>query len=342
MAIVKQHRATNANLALKIPAQSQLVHNTETNRIHIGDGTKAGGHAAAKLDEVVRHDAAQSLTSAQKEQARSNIGASSFDPQNTAAIELNRLGSGNRSSYVDLHAADGGADYHARILRSGGVNGAMLLTQTGTGVVNITGGSDFQRDGKHVLVDGEILKTASIPHLSGANEDGWARLSNKLDGGPGSAGEGVGVVSISGNGEVYFMYDNSQVVSWTTAGSMNRGSVPVDRVTGVLPVNKGGTGTTTGIPTLPIPTSSVLPVGYSCTCAILSGTVNNNATIAGGSLGSLIMRLTGGPNGYMLNNGIGSRLAALTGVWRNISGGTITAAPSEDMQTTVGLFVRVS
>lgn len=55
-------------------------------------------------------------------------------------IEVNALGSGDRNSYVDFRSQDA-VDYSARIIRNGGANGALTLTNTGTGNVTLTGGS---------------------------------------------------------------------------------------------------------------------------------------------------------------------------------------------------------
>lgn len=49
---VRHRRATTAHLATKTPAQSEFIHNVETNRIHVGDGTRVGGHAVALLSDV--------------------------------------------------------------------------------------------------------------------------------------------------------------------------------------------------------------------------------------------------------------------------------------------------
>lgn len=49
---VRHRRATTAHLATKTPAQSEFIHNVETNRIHVGDGTRVGGYPVALLSDV--------------------------------------------------------------------------------------------------------------------------------------------------------------------------------------------------------------------------------------------------------------------------------------------------
>ena len=49
-----------------------------------------------------------------------------------ASIELGSLRTGDGVAHIDFHGISGG-DYQSRAIRSGGVNGALLLTNTGTG-----------------------------------------------------------------------------------------------------------------------------------------------------------------------------------------------------------------
>jgi hypothetical protein len=53
-----------------------------------------------------------------------------------AALELGPLRTGSGNAYIDLHAVVG-TDYSARLLRAGGADGEMQLTNTGTGDLRI-------------------------------------------------------------------------------------------------------------------------------------------------------------------------------------------------------------
>ncbi len=57
-------------------------------------------------------------------------------------LEVNVLGSGDRPAYVDLHASGppGAIDHSARVLREAGVNGALVIRNTGSGPVSINFG----------------------------------------------------------------------------------------------------------------------------------------------------------------------------------------------------------
>ncbi|MCX8008243.1 MAG: hypothetical protein N3A54_00910 [Patescibacteria group bacterium] len=52
-------------------------------------------------------------------------------------IEINTYGSGNRSAYVDFHAATGSGDYSARLIRQPGTSGDYDLINSGSGAVKI-------------------------------------------------------------------------------------------------------------------------------------------------------------------------------------------------------------
>lgn len=59
---------------------------------------------------------------------------------NLNALELNRLGTGDRNTLIDFHSSGtpGALDYSARILRAPGANGNFDLTNTGTGILGLT------------------------------------------------------------------------------------------------------------------------------------------------------------------------------------------------------------
>lgn len=55
---VRHRRGTSAQLAAATPAQSEIIHNVETNTLHVGDGVTLGGHPLAKAGDVARVSAA--------------------------------------------------------------------------------------------------------------------------------------------------------------------------------------------------------------------------------------------------------------------------------------------
>lgn len=87
----------------------------------------------------VRYDAAQSLTDAQKTQARSNIGAATVDHNHygrviqPTSIELSPGASAGHGGYIDFHYNNDSADYTSRIIEapSGYVtlNGMGIMTR---------------------------------------------------------------------------------------------------------------------------------------------------------------------------------------------------------------------
>lgn len=71
-------------------------------------------------------------------------------------LEVGTLGSGDRASYVDLHAygAPNANDYSARIIRAAGTNGALALLNVGTGGFEV-----WNNFAQHL----------SVPHVPSAN-----------------------------------------------------------------------------------------------------------------------------------------------------------------------------
>lgn len=55
---VRHRRGTSAQLAAATPAQSEIIHNVETNTLHVGDGSTLGGHPLAKTSDIARVSAA--------------------------------------------------------------------------------------------------------------------------------------------------------------------------------------------------------------------------------------------------------------------------------------------
>ena len=68
------------------------------------------------------------------------VGGGIADLQN---LELHAHGNGDRNAEIDFHAAGapGAADFHARIIRNGGINGSLNITNTGGGGIILTTGS---------------------------------------------------------------------------------------------------------------------------------------------------------------------------------------------------------
>lgn len=153
-----------------------------------------------------------------------------------AGIELGGLRSGDGNAYLDFHAISGG-DFESRVIRSGGVNGAMDIIQTGTGLMKLSAQSgDFAIDTGgarrvHVTAGGltgiGLTSPQAILDLYGAAN--LARPTLQLRGGTKDIGVPSGEVLQIGhwnegtttwtdrllmdsNGHFYFGADNSQSV----------------------------------------------------------------------------------------------------------------------------------
>lgn len=106
------------------------------------------------------------------------------------------------------------------------------------------------------------------------------------------------------------------------------------------PTTRAGYGITDAAP---VPSSSALPVGFTCFAGFLStNSVANGATIAGSALRPLKGFRSVSSEGSN-TDGLNIGGIALPGTWRNISGGTISIGSAESSAyTTAGLFVRVA
>lgn len=49
---LRHRRGTSAQIAAATPAQSEFIHNVETNRVHVGDGSTKGGHPLALMKDI--------------------------------------------------------------------------------------------------------------------------------------------------------------------------------------------------------------------------------------------------------------------------------------------------
>lgn len=49
---VRFRRGTTADITPFVPAQSEIIHNVTTNRLHVGDGTTQGGHELALVNDI--------------------------------------------------------------------------------------------------------------------------------------------------------------------------------------------------------------------------------------------------------------------------------------------------
>lgn len=77
-------------------------------------------------------------------------------------IELNILGSGDRSSYIDFHSygTPNANDYSARIIRNGGQNGVLEIRNTGTDAIDLYTNNTFRF---RIGGDGRMALGTAIP-----------------------------------------------------------------------------------------------------------------------------------------------------------------------------------
>lgn len=91
------------------------------------------GNAVGKLNTANTWSAAQAFTTITAS-AGSVIGNNQIGAN---ALELGINASGDRPSFVDLHADDTNTDYSGRLLRNAGVNGTLDLLNVGTGATRL-------------------------------------------------------------------------------------------------------------------------------------------------------------------------------------------------------------
>ncbi|MER8641005.1 phage tail fiber protein [Mesorhizobium sp. M1252] len=82
------------------------------------------------------------------------VGIANSAGQLTASGASVELGSGRTVdgvSYIDFHGAALATDFEARIIRNPGVNGTFIISQTGTGDFQLTGGGNLSWNGGQIL-----------------------------------------------------------------------------------------------------------------------------------------------------------------------------------------------
>lgn len=87
------------------------------------------------------------------------LGSSRYEPN---AIELNQLGTGDRSTYIDFHSsgAPGTLDYSARVIRDPGVNGELRVENRNAGAIAL------QTEGSGAV----IIRTANAERMRIASD----------------------------------------------------------------------------------------------------------------------------------------------------------------------------
>lgn len=92
--------------------------------------------------------------------------------------------------------------------------------------------------------------------------------------------------------------------------------------------------------------TAALPIGYSGLMVITTGSVANNANVAGTSLRPAILNYmpayTSGDTSYNAIMTVTAGTVAQAGQWKNISGDTIALTPGNVVSRVVGTFQRVS
>jgi hypothetical protein len=86
------------------------------------------------------------------------------------SVEINSLGTGDRSSYVGFHSSGlpNVLDYSSRIMRNATVNGTFVITNTGTGAIHLdaTSGTTIDQGGLTITLGG-VISTAGINRFAG-------------------------------------------------------------------------------------------------------------------------------------------------------------------------------
>jgi hypothetical protein len=122
-------------------ADGKSAYETASDSGYVGSEAQFG-RDLADVQNAVKYNTAQTLTDAQKQQARDNIGAPAISP---AGIELFPGTTAGHGGYIDFHYNNNAADYTSRIIEtpSGYVqlNGYGILTRaniTAVWNVNVT------------------------------------------------------------------------------------------------------------------------------------------------------------------------------------------------------------
>lgn len=94
---VRFRRGNTADITPFVPAQSEIIHNVTTNRLHVGDGSTQGGHELALMSDVLVYSNRMYDTR-----------AAAIAAKIPAAVNLIAIG-----GYVSLN--DGGLSYYSRV-----------------------------------------------------------------------------------------------------------------------------------------------------------------------------------------------------------------------------------
>lgn len=135
-------------------------------------------------------------------------------------IELMSDQTGDRISYIDMHACDAQGDFSARIVRLAGANGAMAIQTLGTGGLSLSsaGGavsvSAGGADRLHVGTDGRVgigtVTPAATLQVEGPVRVGRYTVATL----PSAATVGAGAIAYIGDGPALAFSDGS---AWRTA-----------------------------------------------------------------------------------------------------------------------------
>jgi len=91
-------------------------------------------------------------------------GLSALRDASLSAIEIGAEATGDRASFVDLHAhgAPGANDFSARVFRESGVNGALQIVNTGTGGVDVIPGTGGLSLDTPVTITGAVTLSVDL------------------------------------------------------------------------------------------------------------------------------------------------------------------------------------
>lgn len=152
---------------------------TDANAVHVNAGSEisaiAEKTAPIAADMMIIEDSASS--NAKKMVKLENAGLALGAIYTKAGqIELGRMGTGDRDSYIDFVASGtpGAVDYSAKIIRASGANGHLDIIQTGTGDLTIIDAAgnyiEFRSTGVYIrdeVNDNYITMDSSYINING-------------------------------------------------------------------------------------------------------------------------------------------------------------------------------
>jgi hypothetical protein len=164
-------------------------------------------------------------------------------------MELTANATGDRASYIDLHADDTNTDRSARVIRNSGVNGTFDLVQEGTGSIRLTtaGNARLAIDNAGVITTPfqpacVVSRNAGPETLSASTSYGIANAFHRNRGGfyAGSAiGGGGAVLHVPATG--YYLVCFNVFYGAAATGDI---SLYVNNTSGIGLVKAGGASTT--------------------------------------------------------------------------------------------------